>query len=45
MHPKDLSIQDYTYSLPDSRIAHYPLEERDASKLLIYKDGNIEESR
>jgi len=43
MHPKNLSIADFTYSLPESRIANYPLTERDASKLLIYKDGNIGE--
>jgi len=39
--PGNLSIGDYTYSLPEERIAKYPLEERDASKLLIYKDGVI----
>ncbi len=35
MHPKDISIVDFTYDLPASKIASYPLEERDASKLLI----------
>jgi S-adenosylmethionine:tRNA ribosyltransferase-isomerase len=43
MHPKNLRIEDYIYSLPDERIAQYPLQERDASKLLIYKDGNVAE--
>ena len=43
MHPKNLSITDFTYSLPENRIANYPLAERDASKLLIYKNGNITE--
>jgi len=43
MHPKDLRIEDYTYLLPDDRIAKYPLATRDASKLLIYKDGDISE--
>jgi S-adenosylmethionine:tRNA ribosyltransferase-isomerase len=36
MHPKDLSIVDFTYDLPASKIASYPLEQRDASKLLVY---------
>ncbi|HEX7906077.1 MAG TPA: S-adenosylmethionine:tRNA ribosyltransferase-isomerase [Chitinophagaceae bacterium] len=44
MHPKDRSIKNYTYSLPEERIAKYPLDERDASKLLIYKEGKIEET-
>ena len=43
-HPKDISILDYTYSLPDEQIAKYPLAERDESKLLVYKGGVIEES-
>ena len=41
MHPKNISIKDYTYFLPEEKIATYPLAERDASKLLIYKDGKI----
>ena len=41
MHPKDLSIVDFTYDLPASKIASYPLEQRDASKLLVYEaDAN-----
>jgi S-adenosylmethionine:tRNA ribosyltransferase-isomerase len=43
MHPKELSIKDYTYSLPEEKIAAYPLAERDASRLLIYKNGSITE--
>jgi S-adenosylmethionine:tRNA ribosyltransferase-isomerase len=43
MHPKDIPIAAFSYQLPDERIAAFPLEERDASKLLIYKDGNISE--
>jgi S-adenosylmethionine:tRNA ribosyltransferase-isomerase len=41
--PGILSIKDFTYSLPQERIANYPLADRDASKLLIYKDGHISE--
>jgi S-adenosylmethionine:tRNA ribosyltransferase-isomerase len=43
MHPKNISIKDYSYSLPEKKIARYPLAERDASKLLIYKEGKITE--
>jgi len=41
--PRTLSIKDFTYSLPEERISKYPLKERDASKLLIYKEEKIEE--
>jgi len=41
MHPRELSIQDFTYTLPEARIAQQPLAERDASKLLVYRDGRI----
>jgi len=44
MHPRDLSIADFTYSLPPGKIALHPLAERDASRLLIYRKGNITES-
>jgi S-adenosylmethionine:tRNA ribosyltransferase-isomerase len=43
MHPKDLRIEDYTYNLPDERIAKYPLAVRDVSKLLIYENGQLTE--
>ena len=39
MHPKELSIVDFNYDLPASKIASYPLEQRDASKLLVYGAG------
>ncbi|MCW3117192.1 MAG: S-adenosylmethionine:tRNA ribosyltransferase-isomerase, partial [Chitinophagaceae bacterium] len=42
--PRKLSIKDFTYSLPEEKIAGHPLAERDASRLLIYKQGRIEES-
>lgn len=40
----EILIRDYTYDLPGDRIAKYPLPERDSSKLLIWKDGDISES-
>jgi len=42
-HPQDIRIQDFTYELPESRIARYPLPQRDASKLLVYRDSTISE--
>lgn len=39
-----ISIKDFHYDLPFERIAKYPLPERDASKLAVYKNGNITES-
>jgi S-adenosylmethionine:tRNA ribosyltransferase-isomerase len=45
MNPKNLSIKNFYYDLPDEKIAKYPLEERDSSKLLIYKNGMINESK
>ena len=36
-------IDAYDYPLPDERIAKYPLNERDMSKLLVYRDGKISE--
>ena len=41
--PRTLSIKNFTYSLPEERIARYPLPERDASKLLIYNTGKVSE--
>jgi S-adenosylmethionine:tRNA ribosyltransferase-isomerase len=38
-------IDQYDYPLPDERIAKYPLPKRDSSKLLVYKNGKISESR
>lgn len=41
--PRDLRIEDYDYALPDRRIARYPLADRSAAKLLMYKDGGVSE--
>ncbi len=38
MHPKNIAIADYTYVLPEEKIAAFPLPHRDASKLMVYKN-------
>ncbi|MFV0604652.1 MAG: S-adenosylmethionine:tRNA ribosyltransferase-isomerase [Niabella sp.] len=43
MHPQKISISDYAYPLPEESIAKYPLENRDDSKLLVYKNGHLSE--
>lgn len=42
---KTIRIEDYDYPLPDERIAKYPLAERDSSKLLVYRHGEVSEDR
>ena len=37
-----IDLSEYEYTLPDERIAKFPLEKRDASKLLHVQDGKIE---
>lgn len=39
-----IDISHFDYPLPAERIAKFPLESRDESKLLIYRGGQIEES-
>ncbi|MCQ2209038.1 MAG: S-adenosylmethionine:tRNA ribosyltransferase-isomerase [Paludibacteraceae bacterium] len=39
--PKDIAIENFNYDLPDERIAKFPLEKRDESKLLLYNNGAI----
>ena len=43
MDTKHIRISDYNYDLPDTRIAKYPLAQRDHSKLLLYKHGKLSE--
>lgn len=42
-NPTEIEIKNFLYTLPENRIAKYPLKERDQSKLLIYSNGVIEE--
>ena len=41
MQAQELKIADFTYHLPDEKIAQHPLKDRDKSKLLVYKNGEI----
>lgn len=41
--PRHIRISDYNYPLPDERIAKFPLPQRDHSKLLIYRKGEVGE--
>ena len=45
MQPSRNSLSEYNYNLPPERIAQHPLAQRDASKLLIYENGEIKESQ
>lgn len=40
-NPQEISTKDFSYELPDERIAKFPLEKRDESKLLLFKNGTI----
>lgn len=40
-----VKLENYLYQLPDEAIAKYPLAERDQSRLLVYRKGNIEHHR
>jgi S-adenosylmethionine:tRNA ribosyltransferase-isomerase len=40
-----IRLSDYTYELPDARIARYPVSPRDTSRLLVYEDGSIRHKR
>lgn len=41
---KHIKISEYDYPLPDERIAKFPLQIRDQSKLLVYNKGNISDT-
>lgn len=45
MDTKGIRIEDYNYDLPDSRIAKFPLSQRDHSKLLVDDKGKIGEDQ
>jgi len=42
-HVTQLSMSAFKYELPDDKIAYFPAEPRDSSKLLIFKNGRIED--
>ena len=41
MDTRHIHISDYSYLLPDERIAKFPVSQRDHSKLLVYKHGEV----
>lgn len=43
METQHIHISDYTYELPDERIAKFPIAQRDHSKLLVYRHGEVSE--
>jgi S-adenosylmethionine:tRNA ribosyltransferase-isomerase len=44
MNVEEISIEAYNYDLPNEKIAAFPLDERDASKLLVYQNAVIKET-
>ena len=43
INPKHIHISDYQYPLSDDRIAKFPIAQRDHSKLLVYRHGEVGE--
>lgn len=43
--PKSIFIEDFSYELPNHKIAEFPLAERDQSRLLIYQDGKLKDEK
>ena len=43
--PRHIHISDYNYDLPDERIAKFPIAQRDHSKLLVYRHGEVSDDR
>lgn len=43
MDTKHIRIKDFDYELPDDRIAKFPVQQRDHSKLLVYNKGAVSE--
>ena len=41
MHPRELKIENFTYDLPNEKIAYSPVNPRDTSKLMVYKNGEV----
>lgn len=41
INPRNISISDFDYSLPEDRIALFPPQKRGSSKLLVYKNGKV----
>lgn len=41
---EQIRIEEFNYPLPDERIAKFPLNKRDESKLLVYRNGKIDEA-
>lgn len=41
MNTKHIKISEYSYELPDRRIAKFPMAQRDHSQLLVYQHGEV----